>query len=115
MARVKDDVDKIWNAMGYVGMLVIEVIIHVSMVLYCMFSLNWKLAFVPLATMILCGTVAIIMERKLDKIYEDISEENAVLTPWRRRILQVCAQSRRLQGKNMRLKNFYPTTTGITN
>ena len=80
MARVKDDVDKIWNAMGYVGMLVIEVIIHVSMVLYCMFSLNWKLAFVPLATMILCGTVAIIMERKLDKIYEDISEENAVLT-----------------------------------
>ena len=61
-------------------MLVIEVIIHVSMVLYCMFSLNWKLAFVPLATMILCGTVAIIMERKLDKIYEDISEENAVLT-----------------------------------
>ena len=30
--------------------------------------------------MILCGTVAIIMERKLDKIYEDISEENAVLT-----------------------------------
>ena len=80
MARVKDDVDKIWNAMGYVGMLVIEVIIHVSMVLYCMFSLNWNLAFVPLATMILCGTVAIIMERKLDKIYEDISEENAVLT-----------------------------------
>lgn len=80
MARVKDDVDKIWNAMGYVGMLVIEVIIHVSMVLYCMFSLNWKLAFVPLATMILCGMVAIIMERKLDKIYEDISEENAVLT-----------------------------------
>ena len=30
MARVKDDVDKIWNAMGYVGMLVIEVIIHVT-------------------------------------------------------------------------------------
>lgn len=29
---------------------------------------------------VLCGTVAIIMERKLDKIYEDISEENAVLT-----------------------------------
>ena len=80
MARVKDDVDKIWNAMGYVGMLVIEVIIHVSMVLYCMFSLNWKLAFVPRVTMILCGTVAIIMEHKLDKIYEDISEENAVLT-----------------------------------
>ena len=80
MARVKDDIDKIWNAMGYVGMLVIEVVIHVSMVLYCMFSLNWKLAFVPLCTMIVCGAVAVVMERKLDKIYEDISEENAVLT-----------------------------------
>ena len=80
MARVKDDVDKIWNAMGYVGMLVVEVAIHVSMVLYCMFSLNWKLAFVPLATMLVCGTTAVVMERKLDKIYEEISEENAVLT-----------------------------------
>lgn len=80
MARVKDDVDKIWNAMGYVGMLVIEVVIHVSMVLYCMFTLNWKLAFVPLGTMIVCGVVAVVMEQKLDKIYEEISEENAVLT-----------------------------------
>lgn len=52
MARVKDDVDKIWNAMGYVGMLTIEVVIHVSMVLYCMFHLNWKLALIPLVTMI---------------------------------------------------------------
>lgn len=80
MARVKDDVDKVWNAMGYVGMLVVEVTIHVSFVLYCMFHLNWRLAFVPLATMMLCGTVAVVMERKLDKIYGEISEENAVLT-----------------------------------
>lgn len=80
MARVKDDVDKIMNALGYVGMLLVEVIIHVSLVLYCMFTLNWKLALVPLVTMAVCGAVAIVMERKLDKIYEDISEENAVLT-----------------------------------
>ena len=80
MARVKDDVDRIWNALGYVGMLIIEVIIHVSIVLYCMFALNWKLAFIPLAVMILMGFTAIYMERKLDKVYESISEENAVLT-----------------------------------
>lgn len=80
MARVKDDVDKVWNVMGYVGMLVVEVTIHVSFVLYCMFHLNWRLAFVPLATMLICGTVAVVMERKLDKIYEEISEENAALT-----------------------------------
>ncbi len=80
MARVKDDVDKVWNALGYVGMLVIEVVIHVTFVLYCMFRLSWKLALVPFAAMILCGVTAIRMERKLDEIYEDISEENAVLT-----------------------------------
>lgn len=80
MARVKDDIDKIWNVLGYVGMLTIEVTIHVTCVLYCMFCLNWKLAFVPLVTMLICGAVAVIMERKLDKIYEEISEENAVLT-----------------------------------
>ena len=80
MARVKDDVDKIQNALGYVGMLLIEVTVHVIFVLYCMFSLNWKMTFLPLAVMLSCAIVAIVMERKLDKVYEDISEENAVLT-----------------------------------
>ena len=80
MARVKDDVDLVWNALGYVGMLMIEVVIHVSIVLYCMFALNWKLAFLPLAAMALMGFTAIFMERRLDKVYEAISEENATLT-----------------------------------
>lgn len=80
MARVKDDIDAVWNSLGYVGMLMIEVVIHISMVLYCMFSLNWKLAFLPLGAMVLMGAVAIFMERRLDRIYEAISEENAQLT-----------------------------------
>lgn len=80
MARVMNDIDRIWGVVGYVGMLVIEVVVHVSSVLYCMFNLNWKLTFLPLVCMIACGVMAIIMERKLDKVYEDISEENAVLT-----------------------------------
>ncbi len=80
MARVKDDIDKVWNAMGYVGMLVINLVIHVSFVLYCMFTRSAKLALIPLFTMMICGITAIVMERKLDKVYEDISEENAVLT-----------------------------------
>ncbi len=80
MARVKDDVDRVWNALGFVGMLVIVVVIHAGFVLYCMFARNWKLALVPLFTMIVCGVVAIVMERKLDKVYEQISEENAALT-----------------------------------
>ncbi len=80
MARVKDDVDKIWNALGFVGMLTIEVTIHVSFVLYCMFQLSYQLALIPLAAMAICGITAVIMERRLDGIYEEISEENAALT-----------------------------------
>ena len=57
MARVKDDVDKIQNALGYVGMLLIEVTIHVVFVLYCMFSLNWKMAFLPVTVMLCCAGV----------------------------------------------------------
>lgn len=80
MARIKDDVDYIWNAMGYVGMLAIEVVIHVSIVLFCMFRLNGRLAVVPAVLMVIIGGIAIFMERKLDHIYEEISEENAKLT-----------------------------------
>lgn len=80
MARVKDDIDSIWGVLGYVGMLVVEVVIHVIFVLYCMFNISWKLTLFPLICMIVCGVVAVVMERKLDKVYGDISEENATLT-----------------------------------
>lgn len=79
MARVKEDVDRIWDAMSYVSMLLIEVIYHTSIILVCMYMLNWKLALIPTAAMLLCGFIAVIMERKLGKVYEEISEENAVL------------------------------------
>ena len=79
MARVKEDVDRIWDAMSYVSMLLIEVIYHTSIILVCMYMLNWKLALIPTAAMLLCGFIAVIMERRLGKVYEEISEENAVL------------------------------------
>lgn len=80
MARVKDDVDRIWNAMGFVGMLIIECVIHVAMVLWCMFHISPVLTIIPLCIMPVIGYWAIAMENKLGKIYEDISEETAKLT-----------------------------------
>lgn len=79
MARVKDDIDRIWDGLTYVGMLIIEVVVHVTMVLTCMYRLNWKLAVIPSITMLFCGVLAIFLEQKLGKIYDAISEENAVL------------------------------------
>ena len=80
MARIRDDVDQVRMVLGFIGMMAIEVVVHVISVLYCMFTLSWKLTFVPLLFMILCAAVAVIMEKKLDKVYDDISEENAMLT-----------------------------------
>lgn len=79
MARVKDDVDRIWDALGFVGMLVIEAVCYVVGVLVCMLRLNWKLSMIPLVFMPVMGFMAIRLERRLDKVYDDISEENAKL------------------------------------
>ncbi len=79
MSRVKDDIDRIWEGLSYVGMLMIEVVIHTSIVLFCMYSLNWKLAILPTLCMVLAATIAVSMERKLGSVYEAISEQNAAL------------------------------------
>lgn len=79
MSRVKDDIDHIWDALGFVGMLIIEVVYHTSIILASMYMLNWKLALIPTVLMIFCGAVALIMEKKLGAVYEEISEENAAL------------------------------------
>ncbi len=79
MSRIKDDVDHIWDGLTYVGMLMIEVIIHTSIVLFCMYSLNWKLAILPTIGMAVSAAIAIYMEHRLDSVYESISEENATL------------------------------------
>ena len=80
MSRIKDDIDRIWDAITFVGMLLLEVIFHTSIVLFCMYSLSWKLAILPTCCMVLAAFVAIFMENKLGAVYESISEENAVIT-----------------------------------
>lgn len=79
MARVKDDTDRIWNTLSYVSMLIIEVIFHTCVVLFCMYRLHAPLAVIPTAAMLLSALIAVGMERHLGSVYEDISEENAVL------------------------------------
>lgn len=79
MSRIKDDIDRIWDGLSFVSMLLIEVVVHTSIILFCMYSLSWKLAILPTVCMAAAASIAIYMERKLDVVYEAISEENAVL------------------------------------
>lgn len=80
MSRVKDDVNSIWDALSYITMLLVEVAIHTVIIIVCMLKLDWKLTLIPLIIMPIAGFIAIYMEKKLDTIYDDISEENARLT-----------------------------------
>ena len=48
----KDDIDKIWDGLSYVSMLLIEVVIHTTIVLFCMYRINVKLAIIPTLAMI---------------------------------------------------------------
>lgn len=79
MARVKDDIDRVWNTLTYVSMLIIEVIFHTCVVLFCMYRLHAALAVIPTIAMILSAFIAVCMEHHLGSIYDEISEENAVL------------------------------------
>ncbi|MDO4326741.1 MAG: ABC transporter ATP-binding protein [bacterium] len=79
MARVKDDVEKLWNALGFVGMLAIECTIHCILVLVCMYRISPTLTLLPVCVLPMIAWCAIRLEKKLDAVYEDISEETAKL------------------------------------
>lgn len=79
LARMKDDVDRVWDSLGFVGMLIIEGIIHVISVVVCMVRLSPHLTLVPLAILPFIGYIALKLEKQLGKVYDDISEQNAQL------------------------------------
>lgn len=80
MARIKDDIDKIWFVLGFAGMLALEAVIHTIITLTCMFSINPLLTLLPIGVMTGVAIIALRMEKQLDKCYDAISEQNAKLT-----------------------------------
>ncbi len=80
MARVREDAGAVWDLTGFVGMLMTEATIYFLGVVVCMLKLNWKLSLVPLVFMPPLAFIALTLEKKLGKDYDDISEKNADLT-----------------------------------
>lgn len=107
MARAKDDVDKIWAALGYVSMLILEVIYHTIVVLICMFRIHPKLALLPAAVIPIAGILAIVMERKLDSIYGAISDENTLLNTVAEENLAGVRTVRAFARENYEIKKFF--------
>ena len=79
MARVKEDVERIWEAVGFMGLLCVEAFAHTVIVILCMVQISPQLTLIPLCIMPIVGVIAVRLEKNLDKVYDDISEENARL------------------------------------
>lgn len=77
MARLKEDVDHVQAAFGFIGMLTIQMVIHTVLILTCMIKLSPKLSIFPLIAIPACGIMGKIMENKLWTVYDAISNENA--------------------------------------
>ena len=79
MSRLFDDGSNIWGLFTYIGMLLSEVIVHVSFIMFCMFRMNWRLAIIPSVSMVICAFIALTMEKHLGTVFESIGQETQVL------------------------------------
>lgn len=79
LTRLKDDIDKVWVAVGFIGILAVEALIHTIMVLVCMVRLSPELTLVPLFLLPVIGVCAVRMENGLGSVYDEISDETAQL------------------------------------
>lgn len=79
LARMKDDVDRVMDSLGFVGMLIIEGIVHVVCIIVCMVRLSPHLTLIPVVILPVIGCVAVKLERQLSAVYDKISEQNVQL------------------------------------
>lgn len=79
MTRVKDDVDKVWVAIGFIGILAVEAVTHTILVIFFMLRLNPLLTLVPLLILPAIAFCAFRLERELGDVYDQISDETAEL------------------------------------
>ncbi len=67
MTRVKDDVDKVWVTLGFLGILSVEAVAHTVRVIFFMLRLNPWLTLVPLLILPAIGFCAFRLERELGR------------------------------------------------
>ncbi|MCI5649405.1 MAG: ABC transporter ATP-binding protein [Fusicatenibacter sp.] len=79
LARVRDDIDRIWDILGFAGMLILEGLACIIMSLFYMIHLDIPLTLISIVILPAVAFIAVRLENELDRVYDSISEENAVL------------------------------------
>lgn len=77
MSRIGEDVENIWQTIGFGLRLFIENIIYFVVSTIILFKLNFELAIACFVIMIPIGFIAMKLESKFGKCYEEISDQTA--------------------------------------
>ncbi|MGG7057714.1 ABC transporter ATP-binding protein [Clostridium nigeriense] len=77
MSRIGEDVENIWQTIGFGLRLFIENVIYFVVSTVILFKLNFELALACFIIMIPIGFIAIKLESKFGKSYEEISDQTA--------------------------------------
>ena len=80
MSRIGEDVENIWQTLGFGLRLFIENIIYFVVSTIILFMLNAKLALACFVIMIPIGFIGIKLEKKFGKAYGDLSDQTAKIT-----------------------------------
>ena len=106
MARVKEDTDKVWVAVGFIGILAVEAVTHTVLVLFFMFRLNPLLTVIPLVLLPLIGFCAVRMERGLGSIFDELSEETAKINTVAQECFAGVRTVKAFAGENYEIEKF---------
>ena len=79
MSRIGEDVDNIWRNISFGTRLFIENAIYFVVASAILFYLNWELALISLLVMPIISYTALMLEKRIDKVYEKISDQAAVI------------------------------------
>ena len=79
MSRVKDDAENVMNAICFGFMLFAEQAMYFIIASVILFTINWKLAVMSLCILPIIAFVALRLEKKVGKTFEEISDQRALM------------------------------------
>jgi ATP-binding cassette, subfamily B, multidrug efflux pump len=79
MSRIKEDADNVWKTTAFGLMVLIEQGIGFIVASVMLFTLNWKLALISLATMPFIAWTALRFQKKIGEVYGKISDQGVKL------------------------------------
>ncbi|NUU96991.1 ABC transporter ATP-binding protein [Marinitoga sp. 1138] len=79
MSRIGEDVDNIWNALGFGISIAVEFALYFILGSLVLFYLNWKLALISLISAPAIAYLATKLENEIGKAFDKISDQAAVI------------------------------------